>query len=70
MHVAAQITSFADVTANDEQQLLQVVAQQPVSVNIAVAPEFHQYSEGIQCNTNTNSKKQRASTKENLRQNM
>jgi C1A family cysteine protease len=49
--VAAQITSFADVTANDEQQLLQVVAQQPVSASIAVAPEFHQYSEGVYSGT-------------------
>lgn len=43
MKFAAQITNFVDVPANDEQQLLQAVAQQPVSVGIAVGDEFQHY---------------------------
>jgi C1A family cysteine protease len=51
MTPAAQITSFVDVPANDEQQLLQAVAQQPISVGIDVGPEFHLYKEGVYSGT-------------------
>jgi KDEL-tailed cysteine endopeptidase len=43
MKFAAQITNFVDGPANDEQQLLQVVAHQPVSVGIEVGDEFQHY---------------------------
>ncbi|KAI5447807.1 hypothetical protein KIW84_015308 [Lathyrus oleraceus] len=48
---AAQITSFVDVPANDEQQLLQAVAQQPVSVGIGIGDEFQSYREGVYSGT-------------------
>ncbi|XP_045805235.1 zingipain-2-like [Trifolium pratense] len=48
---AAQITSFAHVTSNDEQQLLQAVVQQPVSVSIAVGKEFQSYQKGVYSGT-------------------
>ncbi|XP_058757850.1 zingipain-2-like [Vicia villosa] len=49
MTTAAQITSFVD--ANDEQQLLQAIAQQPISVGIKVGSEFQSYKEGIYSGT-------------------
>ncbi|GAU30262.1 hypothetical protein TSUD_384840 [Trifolium subterraneum] len=51
MTPAAQITSFVDVPVNDEQQLLQAVAQQPVSVGIDPSTEFHLYKEGVYSGT-------------------
>ncbi|PNX95886.1 cysteine proteinase [Trifolium pratense] len=51
MTPAAQITSFVDVPANDEQQLLQAVAQQPISVGIDPGIEFHLYKEGVYSGT-------------------
>jgi cathepsin K len=47
----AQINNFQYVTANDEQQLLQAVVQQPVSASIAVGEEFYQYREGVYSGT-------------------
>ncbi|CAJ2658869.1 unnamed protein product [Trifolium pratense] len=51
MTPAAQITSFVDVPANDEQQLLHAVAQQPISVGIAVGTEFQLYQKGVYSGT-------------------
>lgn len=48
---AAKITGFVDVPANDEQQLLLAVAQQPVSVGIDVGSEFQSYKRGIYSGT-------------------
>jgi C1A family cysteine protease len=47
MTFAAQITNFVDVPANDEQQLLQAVTQQPVSVGIDVGDDFRHYMGGV-----------------------
>ncbi|XP_027343842.1 ervatamin-B-like [Abrus precatorius] len=44
---AAQISGYVDVPANNEEQLLQAVAMQPVSVIISTDKEFHLYKEGI-----------------------
>jgi len=51
MTVAAQINSYEVVTDNDEQQLLQLVAQQPISVSIAVGDEFIKYTRGVYSGT-------------------
>ncbi|XP_058749867.1 zingipain-2-like [Vicia villosa] len=51
MTTAAKITSFVDVPANDEQQLLQAVTQQPISVGIDVGSEFQSYKEGVYSGT-------------------
>ncbi|XP_027338756.1 ervatamin-B-like [Abrus precatorius] len=47
MKAAAKISDFVDVAQNDEQQLLQAVANQPVSVGIAVNDNFRQYRGGL-----------------------
>jgi cathepsin L len=44
---AAQITSYANVVSNDEQQLLRAVAQQPIATRIKVNNEFKSYSNGV-----------------------
>jgi C1A family cysteine protease len=44
---AAQITSYANVASNDEQQLLRAVAQQPIATRIKVNNEFKSYSNGV-----------------------
>ncbi|CAK8530680.1 unnamed protein product [Lathyrus sativus] len=44
---AAQVSGFRFVTSNDEQQLLQAVAQQPVSADIAIDEEFRLYNGGV-----------------------
>ncbi|XP_058751050.1 zingipain-2-like [Vicia villosa] len=44
---AAQISNYKFVTSNDEKQLLQAVAQQPISALIAMGGEFRSYKEGI-----------------------
>ncbi|KAK7301427.1 hypothetical protein RJT34_12291 [Clitoria ternatea] len=44
---AAQITSFQNVVPNNEQQLLQAVAMQPVSVAIAMDNNLKAYRSGI-----------------------
>ncbi|XP_058730462.1 zingipain-2-like [Vicia villosa] len=57
IQVGAQINSYATVTHNDEQQLLQAVAQQPVSVAISVGDEFKRYMQGVysgSCGTTLN----------------
>lgn len=54
---AAQISSYVDVPANSEEQLLQAVASQPVSVAIAVSNDFKLYTGGIftgTCGTSLN----------------
>jgi len=55
MKVAAQINNYEVVTDNDEQQLLQLVAQQPISVSIAVGDEFTKYTSGVYSGTCGNS---------------
>lgn len=47
MTTSAQINDFKDVPPNDEQQLLQAVAMQPVSVGIAIGDEFKAYTGGV-----------------------
>ncbi|KAJ1427520.1 Peptidase C1A, papain C-terminal [Sesbania bispinosa] len=47
MAAAAKITSYVNVPANDEQQLLQAVAQQPVAVGITLSNDFQSYAGGI-----------------------
>ncbi|XP_058724246.1 senescence-specific cysteine protease SAG12-like [Vicia villosa] len=42
-----QISNWKSVTTNDEEQLLQAVAQQPIGALIAFGEEFHAYKEGI-----------------------
>ncbi|TKY49399.1 Senescence-specific cysteine protease SAG39 [Spatholobus suberectus] len=44
---AAQISGYVNVPPNNEEQLLQAVAMQPVSVSISVNNEFHLYKGGI-----------------------
>ncbi|GAU46860.1 hypothetical protein TSUD_385370 [Trifolium subterraneum] len=44
---AAQITGYANVVSNDEQQLLQAVARQPVATRIKVGNEFQSYQSGV-----------------------
>lgn len=46
-NTAAQITSYKDVTANDEKELKIAVHQQPVSIAISVGEEFKNYGGGI-----------------------
>ncbi|KAI4296987.1 hypothetical protein L6164_036900 [Bauhinia variegata] len=45
--LAAQISGYADVLANSEEQLLQAVMQQPVSVTISVCSGFNHYQGGV-----------------------
>ncbi|XP_027339031.1 ervatamin-B-like [Abrus precatorius] len=57
MTAAAKISDFVDVAQNDEEQLLQAVANQPVSVGIAVNNNFRQYNGGLfegPCGTHLN----------------
>ncbi|CAL5198996.1 unnamed protein product [Lathyrus oleraceus] len=57
IQAGAQINSYATVTPNDEQQLLQAVAQQPVSAAISVGDEFKKYMHGVysgSCGTDLN----------------
>ncbi|KAK3206973.1 hypothetical protein Dsin_021019 [Dipteronia sinensis] len=44
---AAQITSYKDVTSNNEHELKIAVHQQPVSIAISVVQEFKDYGGGI-----------------------
>lgn len=44
---ASHITGFIDVTPNSEDQLLQAVAKQPVSVAINVGDDFQLYKMGV-----------------------
>ncbi|KAK7324325.1 hypothetical protein VNO77_27858 [Canavalia gladiata] len=44
---AAQISGYDDVPTNNEEQLLQAVAMQPISVCISVSNEFQLYKGGI-----------------------
>ncbi|KAI4296907.1 hypothetical protein L6164_036826 [Bauhinia variegata] len=44
---AARISGFEDVPANSEEQLLQAVINQPVSVAISVDTDFHMYGGGV-----------------------
>ncbi|KAI4296894.1 hypothetical protein L6164_036814 [Bauhinia variegata] len=54
---AAQISGYEDVPANSEEQLLQAVNNQPISVAICVDDEFKRYESGVfsgQCCTELN----------------
>ncbi|TKY71824.1 Senescence-specific cysteine protease SAG12 [Spatholobus suberectus] len=54
---AVQITNFKDVPANSEEQLLQAVANQPVSVAVSANDNFRSYMGGIfegPCGTDLN----------------
>ncbi|KAI4347793.1 hypothetical protein L6164_008575 [Bauhinia variegata] len=54
---AAQISGYEDVLANSEEQLLQAVNNQPISVAICVDDEFKRYESGVfsgQCCTELN----------------
>ncbi|KAI4296909.1 hypothetical protein L6164_036828 [Bauhinia variegata] len=44
---AARISGYEDVPANSEEQLLQAVINQPVSVAISVDTDFHMYGGGV-----------------------
>lgn len=43
----ASIRDYVRVPANDEQSLMQAVAQQPVAVGILASPEFKSYAGGV-----------------------
>ncbi|KAI4296984.1 hypothetical protein L6164_036897 [Bauhinia variegata] len=54
---AAQISGYQKVPANNEEQLLQAVINQPVSVAVSINDDFKSYKRGIftgQCGTNLN----------------
>ncbi|KAI4296914.1 hypothetical protein L6164_036832 [Bauhinia variegata] len=55
--IAAQISGYEGVAANSEEQLLQAVINQPVSVTISVNDNFRQYAGGVftgPCDTTLN----------------
>ncbi|KAK7324326.1 hypothetical protein VNO77_27859 [Canavalia gladiata] len=57
MEYASQISGYEDVASNSEEQLLQAVTMQPVSVAISVGREFQLYKGGIfngPCGTSLN----------------
>ena len=55
--LVAQITGYKDVPRNNEEQLLQAVAKQPVSVGVAVNQNFKAYESDVfegPCGSNLN----------------